>query len=1017
MSARTHVKRLIVCIDAEEFHPEDGTLGNDNSSNIFRIKSVIHSGYCKDAQGRNVEQIVRYYRAAADGPSRIERLRSRGATVYHDEQIKSIVKEVCETLEESEDELFLYGFGRGAFLVRAVAGFLDTMHLPKSTSLRYFDRLYQSTLDFYKARKEEDNRNGPQIVEFLRTHTTRPPRIQFVGIINTVKYTTEESLHDVSFVPSISNLRHALAINEARAQLGAEVYETPPAKDMEGRTFIQAWFVGSHQDLGGGAFEDGLSLYPLQWILIESMRAGLVLQSQDDIKGPIPKKNPLVLAFPQYAGGLPKLEQSEEIEWRMLHSNGIQVSFYDLQSLHGTSSDTDQAHSVQINSSTPLYNNPPKLFNGKALIGWREEGNYGTIIHPSVFCLLDRNPRLYEQHRFKVLKKDLADYRDRCLEEGDGAIPPWLEGLELQASGVKAFRILVCGKTGVGKSTLINKVFGVEMTEESDSYKQGVHDINQAFESTNHPGLLIHDSRGWQAGSDKELDLIAKFLRHRAYQKNPAEALHVIWFCVDSDVSRIEAADKRTFETIAQFSNHVPVFVVGTKKDKLVAFRKIQLLEKYMEQTGNYPESQRLANQEADRLAEEQFMSLREELSQIKHYKADGYCCLSKDDDPGVKKLLSQTLELITDDRVRLFAVAAQVVDVEQKIDSAIVETMRLGTHAIRTAMVPLPFSSAIGTPTVARILCQNVLQCFGFPKALPEQVEEIMTRVVLGHLKKFMAVTITEFLVVGITTAGLVAGTMGAAGAVALASCALAVPPTARMLFKCSCDMILILERSFRYQGKYVSVKQIEDAALYYTTAMTTTFAGKEVLLQKLVHDDVDKLIPLTKFSAGLRFSKLRPGLEDIIYKNRFQKTALEKDDIKPGMSEIGGSAISELDGVQSPVELPGEKSQPVELPAEDVQPPRYDPGGHVVSSEKESNTATSTTADDLLSLEERTTISQTLSEQSSTASRSMTFSPTTISPISDAGRERNRSDSKSSRTRKWSSKLGLRKSKTLQE
>lgn len=78
----------------------------------------------------------------------------------------------------------------------------------------------------------------------------------------------------------------------------------------------------------------------------------------------------------------------------------------------------------------------------------------------------------------------------------------------------------------------------------------------------------------------------------------------------------------------------MPVFVIGTKKDKLIAYRKIQLLEKYMEKTGNYPESQRLANQEADRLADEQFMALRDELSQIKHYKADGYCCLSR----GVEK-------------------------------------------------------------------------------------------------------------------------------------------------------------------------------------------------------------------------------------------------------------------------------------------------------------------------------------------------------------------------------------------
>ena len=101
-------------------------------------------------------------------------------------------------------------------------------------------------------------------------------------------------------------------------------------------------------------------------------------------------------------------------------------------------------------------------------------------------------------------------------------------------------------------------------------------------------------------------------------------------FCVDSDVSRIEEADKRTFETIAQYSNHVPVFVVGTKKDKLIAFHKIQLLEKYMQKTGNYPESQQLANQDANSMAEEQFAALRDELSRIKHYKADGYCCLSK---------------------------------------------------------------------------------------------------------------------------------------------------------------------------------------------------------------------------------------------------------------------------------------------------------------------------------------------------------------------------------------------------
>lgn len=56
----------------------------------------------------------------------------------------------------------------------------------------------------------------------------------------------------------------------------------------------------------------------------------------------------------------------------------------------------------------------------------------------------------------------------------------------------------------------------------------------------------------------------------------------------------------------------------------------MQLLEEYMVKTNDYHESNRLANLEADRLAEEQFMALRDQLSRIKSYKADGYVCLSK---------------------------------------------------------------------------------------------------------------------------------------------------------------------------------------------------------------------------------------------------------------------------------------------------------------------------------------------------------------------------------------------------
>lgn len=74
----------------------------------------------------------------------------------------------------------------------------------------------------------------------------------------------------------------------------------------------------------------------------------------------------------------------------------------------------------------------------------------------------------------------------------------------------------------------------------------------------------------------------------------------------------------------------MPVFVVGTKKDKLINHRKMQILEELMEKTNDFKEAKKLAEEQADELAEAQFAELRSQLSQIEHYKADGYCCLSK---------------------------------------------------------------------------------------------------------------------------------------------------------------------------------------------------------------------------------------------------------------------------------------------------------------------------------------------------------------------------------------------------
>jgi hypothetical protein len=190
-------------------------------------------------------------------------------------------------------------------------------------------------------------------------------------------------------------------------------------------------------------------------------------------------------------------------------------------------------------------------------------------------------------------------------------------------------------------------------------------------------------------------------------------------------------------------------------------------------------------------------------------------------------------------------------------------------------------------------------------------------------------------------------------------------------------------------------------------------------VLLQKHVHAEVDRLVPLSKVTAGIRFSRLRPGLEEIIYKNRFEKRETERHDTMPLSPEIGGSEILELEGSNSsPVELPVRNPQIAELPAEVVPSegslgslspvsPESD-SGRLRASTATDTSVTLTTIDELLSSDEKATMSKTTSDQETPDEGSPSLA-------SEAPLDRTKSESLFSRgTKKLSSRFSLKKSKT---
>lgn len=126
-------------------------------------------------------------------------------------------------------------------------------------------------------------------------------------------------------------------------------YSTPTT-EFSKRSFIQAWFVGAHLDMGGSAKQDGLALYPLQWILDESRSKGLVLEfSQLDHKW-AKIDDPLRVVFP----GGESDGKGPDKWWTFETENGVMVRMQDLQKVHEC--DTYKGrYSIKVNKRREIY--------------------------------------------------------------------------------------------------------------------------------------------------------------------------------------------------------------------------------------------------------------------------------------------------------------------------------------------------------------------------------------------------------------------------------------------------------------------------------------------------------------------------------------------------------------------------------------------------------------------------------------------------------------------------------------
>lgn len=172
-------------------------------------------------------------------------------------------------------------------------------------------------------------------------------------MFDTVQAYNDSGLNDIRHLDNVYNVRHAMAMFERRAQFKLERFTNGTKFASSNRSCQEAWFVGTHGNLGGACKEDGLALWPLQWILSEAQNFGLALRFTATSGSST--KNPAHLIFPWLRNSTSSIVPT--VHDQMIHvsySNGISASFCDL-------SDTFQKPGFR-----PELNAGPKLWVGFA---------------------------------------------------------------------------------------------------------------------------------------------------------------------------------------------------------------------------------------------------------------------------------------------------------------------------------------------------------------------------------------------------------------------------------------------------------------------------------------------------------------------------------------------------------------------------------------------------------------------------------------------------------------------------
>jgi uncharacterized protein (DUF2235 family) len=250
-------RRLIICCDGTWNWPVPGR--ETNVVQFLRaIKPVGH-----DRHGAAISQIAYYHLGVGTG-NLVDHYFGGGAGIGLSSSVKACYGFLVDNYRDG-DEVLLFGFSRGAYVARSVAGMIGLIGLlEKEEMFRFLEAWDYYTLPAIKRNVQDlqtiaPKRRFPLEITCIGVWDT----VGALGIPGTRLCSSTYAFHDTSLGEHVRYALQGLSMDEQRGNFQPAVW----VKQFDDQVLEQVWFPGVHSDIGGGYVEHGLSDAALLWML------------------------------------------------------------------------------------------------------------------------------------------------------------------------------------------------------------------------------------------------------------------------------------------------------------------------------------------------------------------------------------------------------------------------------------------------------------------------------------------------------------------------------------------------------------------------------------------------------------------------------------------------------------------------------------------------------------------------------------------------------------------------------